>query len=198
MTVPVDIFLADSIATSARLPSFNSYRTAYVYRLSLDSARTDAELLEEAFRVLNVDHPPDYKERSLSMGDVVTINKSRSYRCSMAGWQQLERPLLPRRGLREAIHWLLVRKRKLQPLFARLVCRLRGCAAINNGACACCRVFIYDPEFVRTIVGLYQIANPIRLLKYTCMHRCAICRQRIWFTQDQCCSADCWDEWYPF
>jgi hypothetical protein len=50
---------------------------------------TDTELLEVVFQMLNVNHPRDYAERSLSIGDVVTIAESRSYVCDWLGWIRL-------------------------------------------------------------------------------------------------------------
>jgi hypothetical protein len=96
-TMFCDVFLADPLHTSVPLPPFDQRRVRYVYRLELDTPpdSTDAELLEEAFRVLNVEHPRDYKERSLSVGDVVTIAESCSYVCDWTGWTRLSIPLRP-------------------------------------------------------------------------------------------------------
>lgn len=94
--VTVDIFLADPIVISlAVLPAFDPQSVKFVYRLELnDETTTDTHLLEETFRIFNIDHPHAYHERSLSVGDVVTIAESRSYRCASLGWEKLERPLL--------------------------------------------------------------------------------------------------------
>jgi hypothetical protein len=85
------VFLADPLHTSFPLPPFDRRRVRYVYQCELDAPTdaTDTGLLEEVFRVLNVDHPGDYKERSLSVGDVVTIAESRSYVCDLTGWIRL-------------------------------------------------------------------------------------------------------------
>ena len=89
------IFLADPMHTSFPLPAFERRRVRYVYEMNLDlpADATDAELLEVVLRMLNVNHPSDYAERSLSVGDVVTITESRSYVCHWAGWIPLNAPV---------------------------------------------------------------------------------------------------------
>jgi hypothetical protein len=90
-----DVFLANPLHTSFPLPPFDRCRVRYVYRIDLDAPTdaTDTGLLEEVFRGLNVDHPRDYTERSLSVGDVVTIAESRSYVCDLTGWIRLSLPV---------------------------------------------------------------------------------------------------------
>lgn len=85
----VDVFLANPIVTATELPPLDIKNMRFVYRLDLPDGDDEA-LLEQAFRVLNIDHPADYGERSLSVGDVVTIDGLRSYRCDWVGWQTLE------------------------------------------------------------------------------------------------------------
>ncbi|GEM_PF-5783181 len=89
------VFLADPLHTSFPLPPFDRRRVRYVYRIELDAPTdaTDTALLEEVFRILNIDHPRDYTERSLSVGDVVTIAESRSYVCDFTGWIRLTSPV---------------------------------------------------------------------------------------------------------
>jgi hypothetical protein len=43
--------------------------------------------------MLNVNHRRDYAERSLSVGDVVTIAESRTYVCDWTGWAALNMPV---------------------------------------------------------------------------------------------------------
>lgn len=50
----------------------------------------DNEVLEELFMMFNVNHPEDYKARSLSVSDVVAIvrkNVTRYYYCDSMGWK---------------------------------------------------------------------------------------------------------------
>jgi hypothetical protein len=85
------VFLSEPIATSQPLPRFDPLCLRYVYRLELDLVTSnDQDLLEEAFRLLNVNQPKDYNERSLSVGDVLTISDTRSYRCDWVGWILLD------------------------------------------------------------------------------------------------------------
>jgi len=55
---------------------------------------SEAALLEEIFRIYNIDHPADYADRSLSVGDVVEIN-GRRYACQPTGWTRLVEPVDP-------------------------------------------------------------------------------------------------------
>jgi hypothetical protein len=91
----IHIFLADPLHTSCPLPPLERRRVRYVYQMHLDRPAdpTDTELLEVVFRMLNVNHPTDYAERSLSVGDVVTIAESRSYVCDWLGWLRLDAPV---------------------------------------------------------------------------------------------------------
>lgn len=50
---------------------------------------TDAEILEWVFTLLNIDHPADYKRRSLSTGDIVGLD-GRYYACQPLGWARIE------------------------------------------------------------------------------------------------------------
>lgn len=95
MAVIVQVFLADPLHTSIPLPRLDRRRVRYAYQLEFASpgSTTDMELLEEVFRLLNVSHPKDYTERSLSVGDVLTISESRSYVCDWTGWIPLNSPV---------------------------------------------------------------------------------------------------------
>jgi hypothetical protein len=95
MAVTVHVFLAYPLPASFPLPPFDRRSVRYAYQLQVDSpaAATNMELLEEVFRLLNVSHPTDYLERSLSVGDVLTIAESRSYLCDLTGWIPLNMPV---------------------------------------------------------------------------------------------------------
>jgi hypothetical protein len=89
------VFVADPLHTSFPLPPFERRRVRYAYQLELDApaAATDLELLEQVFQLLNLGQPKDYLERSLSVGDVLTISESRSYVCDWTGWRPLNSPV---------------------------------------------------------------------------------------------------------
>lgn len=97
MAAVVNVFLADPIHTSVPLPPFDPRRVRHVYQLTLEFAGTaaDVQILDEAFQILNMNHPAGYGERSLSVGDVLTIDDSRSYVCDWTGWTLLSSPLRP-------------------------------------------------------------------------------------------------------
>jgi hypothetical protein len=61
--------------------------------LDAPAAATDMDLLDEVFRLLNVSHPDNYTERSLSVGDVLTIAEARSYVGDSTGWILLNSPI---------------------------------------------------------------------------------------------------------
>jgi hypothetical protein len=44
--------------------------------------------LETLFEKFNIDHPKDYTERSMSVGDVVVLNGV-AYECASVGWKRL-------------------------------------------------------------------------------------------------------------
>lgn len=88
-SVPVDIFLAHPIVMDVPLPDFDAEQMRFAYRVQLDYAKSDRLLLEEVFRMFNIEPPDDYRNRSLSVGDVVTIGETRSYRCDWTDWVPL-------------------------------------------------------------------------------------------------------------
>ncbi len=195
----LDIFLADPIvATGPPLPAFDTKRMRFVYRIHLGEHAPDAALLEEAFRIFNIAHPVDYGQRSLSVGDVVTIDQQRSYRCDWIGWEQLSCVLRRRRRLHDAIGWM---ERSCSPLYRRTVCRLRGCAVGNVPACTRCTASLYDPEFLMPspIVQLcFAIAAQARTFRHKLVHRCVVCSGLVWFSGEECCSNACYKRWIPF
>jgi hypothetical protein len=198
MSSLVDIFLADPFVASFELPPFHPNSVAYVYRLWFDSGKSDAELLGAAFRMLNIEHPPDYRQLSLSVGDVVTIDCCRSYRCAAMGWESLPHPLLPRHGWREAVYWFRVKRRQVKPIVGRALCRLRGCTASELEACVRCHAFVYAPHFLMEPRWISRIFNALRSLRHKAVHRCQVCRRCIWFSEASCCSEACFEEWFPF
>jgi hypothetical protein len=88
-SVPVDIFLAHPIVVDVPLPDFDAEQMRFAYRVQLDYANSDRLLLEEVFRMFNIKHPQDYRNRSFSVGDVVMIDETRSYRCDWTDWVPL-------------------------------------------------------------------------------------------------------------
>jgi hypothetical protein len=87
----VALFLADPIVANYAEPlNVDPERLEFAYALNLAvSADTpDDDVLEMVFHTCNVNHPADYRHRSLSVGDVVTLDANRSYTCAATGWQR--------------------------------------------------------------------------------------------------------------
>jgi hypothetical protein len=191
----VDIFLAIPVH-SASPPQLDvdPQRMRFAYRLELSAGRPDTELLEEAFRILNIAHPPDYNERSLSVGDVVTIDGKRSYICDWTGWKPLEKTF------RRPFQWTQLGAR-LRVTFARWRCRLFGCNADPQLACSYCSAYAYDEDFIaRGLLGLLtEIPQLLSTCKRRVYHRCAVCQKAIWFDPNNACSSEsCSRDWLPF
>lgn len=54
-----------------------------------DDVEADLEALDHIFYRFNLDHPEDFRGPSLSVGDIVTLEDSRSYVCLSVGWQRI-------------------------------------------------------------------------------------------------------------
>lgn len=57
-----------------------------VYEGEINSDDIDSIILEELFRIFNIDHPSDFKGHSLSVSDVVILG-GKKYYCDNYGWQ---------------------------------------------------------------------------------------------------------------
>ena len=64
----------------------------FVFGEDIDGKTSD--LLAAIFRRFNIDHPTGYKNRSLSVGDMVSIN-GHNYLCQPVGWKYLGAVDLP-------------------------------------------------------------------------------------------------------
>jgi hypothetical protein len=86
----VELFLADPIVSDYAGPlriDPHRFTFAYATKLALSMDASDDDVLEMVFHTFNVNHPKDYQHRSLSVGDVVTLESNRSYICAPLGWQ---------------------------------------------------------------------------------------------------------------
>jgi hypothetical protein len=52
----------------------------------LDPAKFAVRAAEAAFERLNIDHPPGWRHRSMSVGDVVVVGET-ALRCAPVGWE---------------------------------------------------------------------------------------------------------------
>lgn len=58
-------------------------------------ADADLAVLEQLFRMFNMEHPKDYTNRSMSVGDVVILgdgDQRRAFSCASIGWQPIDMP----------------------------------------------------------------------------------------------------------
>lgn len=54
--------------------------------LDIESGISDEAALEDVFRIFNIEHPLQYRNRSLSVGDIVSI-ENRNFTCESVGWK---------------------------------------------------------------------------------------------------------------
>lgn len=75
----------------------DAYILAYRGTLACESGWDSVNILEHLFQMLNTEHPADYKARSLSVSDVVSLlddDGERFYYCDVFGFQPIT--FLPR------------------------------------------------------------------------------------------------------
>lgn len=96
LTVNVEIFLAHPISLDYNAMSVRPERMkfAYAMKLRLPLGTEDGQILDRLFHLFNQEHPKDYHERNFSVGDVVTLDETRSYLCRPTGWHPI--PILSR------------------------------------------------------------------------------------------------------
>ena len=90
--VKVELFLAEPMVLARPLPPLNPGQMKCVYWMGLAVSQdaTDADVLDAIFCTFNMNHPADYHHRSLSAGDVVTLDGERSFLCDVTGWKRLD------------------------------------------------------------------------------------------------------------
>src|SRR5260370_38881790 len=87
----VELFLADPIVSDFIGPqTADPERMKFAYRMYLTASvdASDSDVLEAVFHTLNMNHPGDYHHRSLSAGDVVTLDSTRIYVCAPVACQR--------------------------------------------------------------------------------------------------------------
>lgn len=65
----------------------HDYKTTYHALLKSES---EEQLLEDLHYIFNMDHPEDYRGRSLSVSDIVKINNDKCYYCNSLGWKEVK------------------------------------------------------------------------------------------------------------
>ena len=72
--------------------SSGAYDLVYSGTLTCEPNWSTSRILERLFRVLNMEHPADYKARSLSVSDVVSLpgdEGERLYYCDVFGFREV-------------------------------------------------------------------------------------------------------------
>ncbi len=67
--------------------NFAEYDT--VYTGHIEPRATVEETLEAIFLMFNIDHPEDYRGRSLSVSDLVALEDTGTYFCDSVGFRQI-------------------------------------------------------------------------------------------------------------
>lgn len=66
----------------------DEYKKVYEGTTEINKEKTDKEILEILFEIFNVTRPSDFKGHSLSVGDIVVLNKQ-AYVCDSFGWNKI-------------------------------------------------------------------------------------------------------------
>lgn len=66
----------------------DDYNNVYEGTTEIDKENTDKQILEILFEIFNVTRPSDFKGHSLSVGDIVVLNKQ-AYICDSFGWNKI-------------------------------------------------------------------------------------------------------------
>lgn len=66
----------------------DEYKKVYEGTTEIDKEKTNNQILEILFEIFNVTRPSDFKGHSLSVGDIVVLNKQ-AYICDSFGWNKI-------------------------------------------------------------------------------------------------------------
>lgn len=76
-----------------------TYMIAYVGGIDAENTQSDAinycSVLGSLYEKFNINHPSDYRNRSMSVGDVVNLvhgTESKWFACMPTGWLEIEEP----------------------------------------------------------------------------------------------------------
>lgn len=68
--------------------SLDDYNKVYEGTTEINKHKTDNQILEILFEIFNVTRPSDFHGHSLSVGDIVVLNKQ-AYICDSFGWNKI-------------------------------------------------------------------------------------------------------------
>jgi len=81
-------FVNFKIYQREKMFSKTPYRKIWEDKIDCDGYHFEEEALEEIFKIFNINHPEEYKGRSLSVGDVVEL-KGILFLCDSVGWSKI-------------------------------------------------------------------------------------------------------------
>lgn len=70
-----------------------------VYETEIEPGNSDMETCEKVYYIFNMAHPDDYKSRSLSMSDIVSVD-GRLYMCDRFGFRPVDGTMSKSRRIR--------------------------------------------------------------------------------------------------
>lgn len=84
-----------------------------------------------------------------------------------------------------------------------ILCKIFGCELEEYGpACHRCGTWLYNYGFIaREMAWLYpwyRLTWWLRCNRDWFYRRCAVCKKRMCFTKNECCSEECYSDWIPF
>lgn len=74
-----------------------------IYEGEVEDTGKDSVALEQLFGVFNVDHPRDFHHASMSVSDLVLLDRTRLWFCDSVGWVELKGENAARGQLRLSI-----------------------------------------------------------------------------------------------
>ena len=69
---------------------FNNYELVYEGETETNFPNA---ILEELFRVFNIEHPEDFQGRSMSVSDIVQLGDDDYYYCDSFGWENIRKQI---------------------------------------------------------------------------------------------------------
>jgi len=69
------------------------YKTVYSGEINTKNFSNVTGVLEELFRIFNIEHPEDFRGHSLSVSDIVKLN-DKYYFCDSYSWEEVEFKLI--------------------------------------------------------------------------------------------------------
>ena len=79
-------FMNHSFAQTHGGIHFSDYKTVYTGEIDGNDPN---EILEKLYVMFNLNHPADYRGRSLSVSDLVALEDTGTYFCDSFGWKQI-------------------------------------------------------------------------------------------------------------